>query len=276
MANYIVGVLNIILGEQNFTGNALLLSPAAFNSSIYNYVISIMNSVIKPIAYTVLALFCLLELYQITIRNSDSTKSFEIPFKLMFKVVLCKIVVDKSDLIVTALFEISSSIISGIQGVLGGTGDVTLAESGANLEPLIDSLGFGEQLMLALIITLLFIFFQVLTMFVTISISGRMLEIYILMAISPLPLATFPNENMRNVGINFLKYFFAVCLQGALMFLALSLFRFMSFDNSIDAAARGDYLILITTLFAIVGDLVILFLAIKKSGSWAKTICNAM
>ncbi|MCQ2802804.1 MAG: hypothetical protein MJ225_03965 [Bacilli bacterium] len=275
MSAYIKGIFDLILGEQNFDGSSLLFTPATFNASLYSYVMTVMNSVIKPIAYAVLALFCLLELYQITVRNTDSTRSFEVPFKLMFKTVICKIVVDKSDVIVSALFDVSSSVITGIQGVLGTP---VYTQSGAlvDMDEIIDAMGFGEQLMLALIATLLFIGFQVLTIFVTVTITGRMLEIYVLTAIAPLPLATFPNEHMRNTGINFLKYFFAVCLQGALMFLVLSLFKYLTFDPIVNVAAAHDYLSLTLGLFAVLGDLVVLFLAIKKSGSWAKSICNAM
>ena len=59
----------------------------------------------------------------------------------------------------------------------------------------------------------------------------RFIEIYMYVAISPIPIATFPSEDLSQIGKNFLKSFAAVCLQGTLIYLILTFFPVILSDN---------------------------------------------
>lgn len=60
----------------------LTISLSAFNPTLYAYIKTIMSTVVMPVAYVILALFCLLELYRCSVQAdgaaSGTTFSLEI------------------------------------------------------------------------------------------------------------------------------------------------------------------------------------------------------
>jgi NADH:ubiquinone oxidoreductase subunit H len=99
-----------------------------------------------------------------------------------------------------------------------------------------------------------------------------MVETYVYLAISPLPLATIPNSELSSVAKNFLKSFAAVSIQGVLIFTVLALY-----GTLIGSIASNDAFTDITTamLEATLYSLV-LVVCISMTGRWSKSICNAM
>lgn len=127
-------------------------------------------------------------------------------------------------------------------------------------------MGLGAQL--AMFVELLIVKFAVFIILglVQIICIARFIEIYVYMAIAPIPLATFPSEELSSVGKNFLKSFAAVCIQGALIYIVLSIFPMLFNANILQDNSITGML-----LYS-----VILAIGVLSSGRWAKSICNAM
>ena len=81
----------------------LTISLSAFNPTLYAYIKTIMSTVVMPVAYVILALFCLLELYRCSVQAdgaaSGTTFSLEIVGKAMLHMILAKIAVDSTQII---------------------------------------------------------------------------------------------------------------------------------------------------------------------------------
>lgn len=273
MEEYIMSLIKDVINGVNKTGSGILLqSPETFNKTLYDGVISIMNNAVMPVAYVLLGLLFMLELYNITIRTEGMHNSgFEIPFKTMFKIALCKIFIDSTPLIMGAIFGISTEIISNIGGVFGGS-SASMAANFDLMEQSIKSMGFATKLLLSVQVTLIWLIFKFSTLVISVIIIGRMVEIYVYLAIAPLPLATIPNSEINSVAKNFLKSFAAVSVQGVLIFIVLALYGTLigsvaNKTNYTDITAA----LLEATLYSLV-----LVVCIFMTGKWSKSICNAM
>src|SRR5690606_27850792 len=89
-----------------------------FNIELYGYVKTIMENVVMPVAYVILALFFMLELYKASQKvegiGGGSSLGAEIIFRTMFKMALCKLAVDSSLLFMEAIYSVFRQITTGI------------------------------------------------------------------------------------------------------------------------------------------------------------------
>ncbi|MNJ59066.1 TrbL/VirB6 plasmid conjugal transfer protein [compost metagenome] len=143
----------------------------------------------------------------------------------------------------------------------------------AAIEPMIDELGFWKQLVTLIICMIIFLVVLVAVTISYIIIVARFIELYVYFTISPIPLATLPNEEMSQIGKSFLKSFAAVCLQGTLIFLVLS---FLPAIFNAMASGADNYANLWGSLIGVLGYAIVLIIAIMSTGRWAKAISNAM
>lgn len=273
MEDYIIGkIQDVLTSVQNMGSGILIQSPETFNTTLYNGIINIMDNAVMPIASMVLALFLVLELYKISVRTeSMSNLGIEIPMKALFKFVICKVVMDNLRLILLAMNQISTTLIANMNSVFSSTVTSNLTNMEA-ITQTVESMEFGVQLLTSVEVTILWLLIKFISVMVTVIVTGRMIEMYILIAISPIPTATLPNSEANSIAKNFFKMFMAVCLQGAIIFLVTAMFGILisSVGVSVDGAEFTK------SLFTILGYALVLVISLFSTGKWAKSICNAM
>ncbi len=255
----------IAVGQNEYLARGI----EAFNFTMYNHVKTIMTSVAMPVAYVILALFFVLELYKASIKveGAGGGTSFgaEIVFRVMFRMVLCKVAVDSSLLFMEAIYSVGQTLVTGIAGVVSN-GSITGGMDIAAITAEINTMDLGAQIGMFIELVIVKFGVWVILGLVQIICIARFIEIYVYVAISPIPIATFPSDDLNQIAKNFLKSFAAVCLQGAFIYLILSFFPLLVNDNILrDTSAFG--LLLYSLILAI---------GVFSSGRWAKSICNAM
>lgn len=263
-----------ILTKFNQAGDGTdLLTQAidGLSGTLYGYTKTVMQSVVMPVAYTILALFFMLELYKASQRvegiGGGSSLGAEVIFKTMFKMALCKLAVDSSLLFMEAIYAVFQKITSGIETAvtidLGVDGAIDLNA----LNHHIDSLSLGDQI--GMLIELVIVKFGVWIIMglVKVICIARFIEIYMYVAISPIPIATFPSDEMSQIGKNFLKSFAAVCLQGTLIFLVLSFFPVLLSQQLLGNDVSAFNLLLYS---------LVLILAVFGANRYAKSMLNAV
>lgn len=273
MEDYIMSIIKDVLNGVSSIGSGVIIkSPEAYNKTLYDGVISIMQNAVMPVAYVILGLLFMLELYNISIRTEGMSNSgFEIPFKAMFKIAICKIFIDSTPLVMGAIFAISTTVISNIGGVFSSN-SVGMAANFEVMETTLRGMNFAAKLLLSTQVTLIWLIFKFSTLIISVIIIGRMVETYVYLAISPLPLATIPNTELSSVAKNFLKSFAAVSIQGVLIFTVLALYgTLIGSIASKDAFTDITTAMLEATLYSLV-----LVVCISMTGRWSKSICNAM
>lgn len=276
MAEYIINLIEkMILSTQALGSDTSVLTqtPATFNTNLYNGVNSIAESAVMPIAYVILGLIFMLELSNIVTRTEGQhgTMGTEIPFKVMFKFILCKMAVDSTPLILGAIFGVSNEIILNIGGVFGAN-NPNIVNDIAAMKDSIDGMDFGVKLMMSVQVTMIWLMFKFSTLMINMIVIGRMIEIYIMMAIASIPLSTFGNTELSSIGKNFLKSFAAVCVQGVLIYIVLNMYGTLVAGIS----TTFDPTDITSVLWEILLYSMVLVVAIFATGRISKSIFNAM
>lgn len=266
-------VSDLSQGKGLISGITSMLSPENFNSTVYNLVINLQEHGVMPIANVILGLSILLSIYEITVRNDlgQGMAGVEIPFKVMFKAAICKIVLDNTNLILNALYSIAEEVSKGISNVSNTMGINIEMES---IRKVIDDAGYSTQLMICIIVIIILICVVIVNVMVTVIIYARMVELYIHIAIAPILIATLANGELKTMGVNFLKNFFAVCIQGA--FIILSIVIVGTFMGSMTKNIDSSFIGLVEFMGLLLCNNILLLMAIFQTGKWSKSICNAM
>jgi hypothetical protein len=274
--DYIINKISAIFSLVISAGNGnLILDPASFHSGIYNGIMLIVTNAVMPVAHVILGLLMVLELYNITIRTEGNhgTMGIEIPFKVMFKIVLCKVAIDSTKLLLEAIYSISSQLIVNIGRTITGTSQLTPADVDL-IRVSIEGMDFGVKLMTSVEVTLIYFIVQFVMVIINVIVVGRIIELYVMMGIAPIPLATLPNAEISGVAKNFLKSYAAVCLQGVLIYLVIAMFPLLFANSTMgDVSDAADFS---KSLMTAAGYSFVLLISVFASGRWAKSICNAM
>ena len=97
---------------------------------------------------------------------------------------------------------------------------------------------------------------------------GRMLEIYLLTSLAPIPVATLSNREFGGTGQNYIKSLFAVGFQGLLILVCVAIYAVLIQG----IATGGDP---IGAIWGTVGYTVLLCFMLFKTGSIAQRIFGA-
>lgn len=269
-------VIKMIKGVTSVGGD-LVKSPETFNQEIFNGILRIQENVIMPIALVILAIFLLLELQSITTRTENmGERGFEIPFKLMIKFAICKIALDMTPLILTAIFSVTQDIIVDINGILSGSSSIDIESARSTIEALVKDSGFWEKILIMLNVLVLNVISYLCNILIVAIIYGRMIEMYVFIGIAPLPMATIPNVEQSSIAKNFLKSFAAVSIQGVLICISIAIMGIL-FGGIVNISpAEIDSSNLQDLLWQCTGFAIMSLFAVLSSGKWAKSICNAM
>ena len=274
ITDFIMSMIKDILGgvgELGVGDSLLLKTPETYNTALYDGVMTIMDNAIMPIAYILLGLLFMLEIYNITIRTEGMNNfGFEIAFRVMFKIVLIKLVIDSTPLIMGAIYSISTEVINNISGIFAG-GSSLASPDFQTIRNEIDELKILQQTLVAAQVLIIWLVYKFSIIVVQVIMIGRMFEIYIHLALAPLPLATLPNVELSGVAKNFLKSFAAVSIQGAIIFIVLGMYNVIISNAVSVGGTELTSLLLEAMLYSLV-----LVASLFMTGRWSKSITNAM
>ena len=243
-------------------------TPAAWNAGVFSLIRQLSETVILPIAGLVLTFVATYELIQLLIeKNNLHDLDYWIFFKWIFKTACAILVLSNTFNIVNAVFDVSQSVIDRVGGVIQGSTDITPTMLD-NLEATLETMGIGSLLGLFMQSLLIHVTMWALNIIIFVIVYGRMLEIYMMTSLAPIPVATLANREIGSMGQNYLKSLFAVGLQGLLILLCVGIYAVLV--QSI--ATTGDP---IGAIWSCVGYTVLLAFMLFKTGSIAKSIFSA-
>ena len=243
-------------------------TPAAWNAGVFSLIRQLSETVILPIAGLVLTFVATYELIQLLIeKNNLHDLDYWIFFKWIFKTACAILVLSNTFNIVNAVFDVSQSVIARAGGVIQGSTDITPTMLDS-LEATLEAMGIGSLLGLFMQSLLIHVTMWALNIIIFVIVYGRMLEIYMMTSLAPIPVATLANREVGSMGQNYLKSLFAVGFQGLLILLCVGIYAVLV--QSI--ATTGD---LIGAIWSCVGYTVLLAFMLFKTGSIAKSIFSA-
>ena len=243
-------------------------TPAAWNAGVFSLIRQLSETVILPIAGLVLTFVATYELIQLLIeKNNLHDLDYWIFFKWIFKTACAILVLSNTFNIVNAVFDVSQSVIARAGGVIQGSTDITPTMLD-NLEATLETMGIGALLGLFMQSLLIHVTMWALNIIFFVIVYGRILEIYMMTSLAPIPVATLANREVGSMGQNYLKSLFAVGFQGLLILLCVGIYAVLV--QSI--ATTGDP---IGAIWSCVGYTVLLAFMLFKTGSIAKSIFSA-
>lgn len=243
-------------------------TPAAWNAGVFSLIRQLSETVILPIAGLILTFVATYELIQMLIdRNNLHDIDTWMFFKWMFKTGAAILILSNTFNIVMAVFDVSQSVINNAAGLIQGSTDIT-PDMLDDLQTTLEAMDIGPLLGLFMQSLVVGLTMKILGIVIFVIAYGRMLEIYMLTSLAPIPVATLSNRELGSTGQNYLKSLFAVGFQGLLILVCVAIYAVLV--QSI--ATSGDP---IGAIWSTVGYTVLLCFMLFKTGSIAKSIFGA-
>ena len=244
-------------------------TPAAWNSSIYNMIRALSDNVILPIAGVVLAFVMTLELIQLIVdRNNMHDIDTWVFFKWVFKTAAAVLIVSNTWNIVMGVFEAAQSVVNRASGLIVGNTSINLADHIADLEARLLEMNVWSLLGLWLQSFVVGFTMWALTICIFIIIYGRMIEIYLVTSIAPIPMATMMGKEWGGMGQNYLRSLLALAFQGFLIIICIAIYAVLVQNMLIDDNIS-------TAIWLCMGYTVLLCFTLFKTSSLAKSIFNS-
>ena len=243
-------------------------TPANFSPAVFSMIRNISESVILPIAGMVLTFIACYELIQMLIEHNNlanfETWTF---FKWVFKTFLAVTLISNTFNITMAVFDVAQQVISRSGGLISGSTSVSAATLTA-MQATLEGMDLGPLLGLYLQTFVVQVTMLALSAIIFVIVYGRMVEIYLMVSLAPIPFATFGNHEQSHTGQNYLRSLFALGFQGFLIMICVGIYAVLiqnlSFSDNI-----------ISSIWGVMGYTVLLAFTLFKTGSLAKSVFAA-
>ena len=243
-------------------------APAQWNAGVFSLIRRLSETVILPIAGLVLTFVATYELIQLLVeRNNLHDLDYWIFFKWIFKTACAILILSNTFNIVMAVFDVAQRVVAQSAGLIQGSTDVS-PDMLADLEAALEGMDLGPLLGLWLQSFVVQLTMTALNIVIFVIVYGRMIEIYMLTSLAPLPVATLANRELGGAGQNYLRSLFAVGFQGMLILVCVGIYAVLI--QSI--AGGGDP---IGAIWGPIGYTVLLCYCLFKTGSIARSVLGA-
>ena len=242
-------------------------TPMGWNSEVFNFIKSINDSVIIPIAGLIITAVLCIELINMVMQknNMHDTDTFEF-FKYMIKMWIAVWLVSHAFTFSMAVFDVAQHLVNQAAGVINTSATVSGDQIVQMVEELKDK-GLGELVMILFETSLVKVAIQVMSVVIMLVVYGRMFEIYVYCSVSAIPFATMGNKEWGQIGTNYIKGLFAIGLQGLFLIICLGIYAVLVKTIKITDIHASTFMIL--------GYALLLGLMMLKSGTLAKSVLNA-
>jgi len=262
------GLFTDVNNQVNDVATQVGTSPAAWNAGVFSLIRQISETVVLPIAGIILTFVMCYELISMIIdKNNLHDIDTWIFFKWFFKTFVAVMVLSNTFNIVMGVFDLSQSVVNNAAGIITNNTGVSSSML-ANLQTTLEAMDIGPLLGLWLQSFLIKFTTMALNIVIFVIVYGRIIEIYLLTSLAPIPFATIGNREIGSMGQNYLKTLLAVAFQGFLIMVCIAIYAVLI--QSI--ATSGDP---IGAVWTVMGYTVLLCFTLFKTGSLAKSIFGA-
>ena len=243
-------------------------TPPGWNSGVYGMIRTLSDNVILPIAGVVLAFVMTLELIQlITEKNNMHDIDTWMFFKYFFKMWVAGWIVSHTFTITMAVFDVSQSVVRQAGCIIQGSTAVD-ASTLATMQATLEAMELGPLFAIFLQSFIVQFLMYVLSAVIFVIINGRMVEIYLMVSLAPLPFATFGNREQSMMGQNYMRSLFALGFQGFLIMVCVGIYAVL-----IQSVAFSTDII--ASLWKVMGFTILLAFTLFKTGAVAHSIFHA-
>ena len=262
------GMFESVNNQVGEIATSVGMTPANFSPGVFAMIRNISESVIIPIAGLILTFIACYELIQMIIDHNNlanfETWTF---FKWVFKTFVAVMLITNTFNITMAVFDVAQHVVNSSAGIISSDTAVDAAALEA-MEETLKAMELGELLGLLLQSFILQVTMYALSIVIFIIVYGRMIEIYLMVSLAPIPFSTFANREQSQIGQNYLRSLFALGFQGFLIIICVGIYAVLIQSVSIS----GE---IIASIWGVMGYTVLLCFTLFKTGSLAKSVFNA-
>ncbi|RAW54603.1 hypothetical protein C4N24_14035 [Faecalibacterium prausnitzii] len=242
--------------------------PSNFEPRVFAMIEALSRNVVLPIAGVILTFIACYELIEmITQHNNMAQFEPALLMKWIFKTAISVWMISNTFDIIMAVFDVTQQVVANSSGIISGNtrvNDIGLSM----LQSSMMQMDVGPLFGLFLQSFFIGITMRILSIVIFVIVYGRMIEIYMMVSLAPVPMATWGNHEQSHVGQNYLRSLFALGFQGFLILICVAIYAVL-LQN---VAISGDA---INSIWSIVGYTVLLCFSLFKTSSVAKTLLGA-
>ena len=245
-------------------------TPQGWNGSIFSMIQNLSNSVMVPVAGVILAIVMTVELIQmITDRNNMHDVDTWMIFKWVFKSAAAILLVTNTWNIVMGVFDLAQSVVTQASDVIGADASIDISTVMSDMEGRLEEMELGPLFGLWFQSMFIGVTMWALYICIFIVIYGRMIEIYLVTSVAPIPMAAMMGKEVGGgMGQNYLRSLFALGFQAFLIIVCVAIYAVLVQN----IATESD---IIKAIWSCVGYTVLLCFTLFKTGSLAKAVFNA-
>ena len=244
-------------------------TPQAWNGGVFGMIRNLSDNVILPIAGVILALVATLELIQMIVdRNNMHDMDTFMLAKWVFKTACAVVIVTNTWNIVMAVFDVAQSVVSRASGLVIADTDIHIDSVIVGLEAKLAEMELGA--LFGLWVQSMFVGFTMWALAICIFIItyGRMIEIYLVTSVAPIPMATMVNREWGQMGQNYLRSLFALGFQAFLIIICVAIYAILVRGIAVESDVS-------TAIWTCMGYTVLLCFTLFKTSSLARSIFHA-
>ena len=263
------GLFDSVNTEVSEIAAELGTTPQGWNTGIFNMIRSLSENVVVPIAGVIITFVMCYELIQLVIEKNNM-HDFEtfIFFKWIFKTFIAVLIVTNTWNIVMGVFDVTQSVVNQSAGVIIGNTSIDITSVIADLETQLEAMNLGALFGLWFQSLFVGLTMKALSICIMLVIYGRMIEIYLVTSVAPIPMATMINHEWGSVGQNYLKSLLALGFQAFLIMVCVGIYSVLVQTIAVTGDVSG-------AIWACMGYTVLLCFTLFKTGSLAKSIFGA-
>lgn len=242
-------------------------TPQGWNSGIFSMIQNLSNNVILPIAGIILALVMTMEFIRI-IMDKNNMHDFDTWSILIwvFKTACAILIVSNTWNIVMAVFDVSQTVVNNAAGMIVGNTDIELVTEG--LEETLMAMELSSLIGLWFQSMIVGVTMHILSIIIMLICFGRMIEIYLVTSVAPIPMSTMMNHEWSQMGQNYLRSLFALAFQGFLIIVCVAIYAVLVQNMVVESDIS-------MAIWTVMGYTVLLCFTLFKTSSLAKSVFNA-
>ena len=244
-------------------------TPQGWNGSVFSMVQSLSETVIVPIAGIILAIVMTMELIQMIVdRNNMNDFDLSQIYKWVFKTFFAVMIVTNTWNLVMAIFDLAQHVVNNAAGVILSDTSIDLSTLITDMEARLMEMEIGPLFSLWIQSALIGIISWVLTICIFVIVYGRMIEVYLVTSIAPIPMATMGNREWSSMGQNYLRSLFVLGFQAFLIIVCVAVYAVLVQTIAVDTDV-------IKAIWTCIGYTVLLCFTLFKTSSLSKSIFGA-
>ena len=244
-------------------------TPAAWNGSVFSMIQSLSENVIVPIAGLILTFVMCYELINMVIdKNNLHDIDTWMFFRWIFKTFCAVMIVTNTWNIVMGVFDAAQSVVGNAAGVVISETSIDISSVLGSMDTRLAEMELGPLFGLWFQSLFVGLTMSALTVCIFVVIYGRMIEIYLVTSIAPIPMATMVNREWGGMGQNYLRSLLALAFQAFLIIVCVGIYAVLVRN----IATGAD---IMDAIWRCMGYTVLLCFTLFKSGSLAKSVFNA-